>query len=117
VQALWTVLLLFSGTFDTLTDTLIFVSWIFYAMSAYGVLVLRRKEPDTPRPYKTPGYPLVPWIFIIAALIFLGFSLYNDVAAYRAAIATGKPALLNCAFGLALVFLGTPIYFFYRRRA
>ena len=61
------MLLLFSGTFDTLTDTLIFVSWVFYAVGAYGVFVLRRKQPDAPRPYKVPGYPLVPWIFILFA--------------------------------------------------
>ena len=60
VQGIWSVLLLFSGTFDTLTDTLIFVSWVFYAVGAYGVFVLRRKMPDAPRPYKVPGYPVVP---------------------------------------------------------
>ena len=65
VQGIWSALLLFSGTFDTLSDTLIFVSWIFYAAGAYGVFVLRRKDPDAPRPYKVPGYPVVPWIFIL----------------------------------------------------
>ena len=109
-------LLLFSGTFDTLTDTLIFVSWIFYAAGAYGVFVLRRKKPDAPRPYKVPGYPIVPWVFVIFALLYLGFTVYNDVIAYRAAVAAGKPALINSAFGIALVLIGTPIYFFYRRR-
>src|SRR5690606_38572145 len=49
IQCAWSVLLLFSGTFDTLTDTLIFISWIFYAAGAYGIFVLRRREPDTPR--------------------------------------------------------------------
>ena len=67
VQGIWSVLLLFSGTFDTLTDTLIFVSWAFYAVGAYGVFVLRRKQPDAPRPYKVPGYPIVPWIFVLFA--------------------------------------------------
>jgi len=116
VQGIWTVLLLFSGTFDMLTDTLIFVSWIFYAASAYGIFVLRRKEPATPRPYKVPGYPIVPWLFILFATLYLVFTIYNDFASYRAAAAAGKPALLNCAFGLFLVLLGTPIYFFYRMR-
>ena len=67
VQGIWSALLLFSGTFDTLTDMLIFVSWVFYAAGAYGVFVLRRKAPDAPRPYKVPGYPFVPWIFIVFA--------------------------------------------------
>src|SRR5256886_2302715 len=71
VQGVWSVLLLFSGTFDTLTDTLIFVSWIFYGASAYGVFVLRRKEPDTPRPYRVPGYPWVPAAFVLSAGMFV----------------------------------------------
>jgi APA family basic amino acid/polyamine antiporter len=116
VQGIWSLGLLFSGTFDTLTDTLIFVSWIFYGASAYGVMVLRRKEPNTPRPYRVPGYPWLPWSFVIASAIFLLMTVYNDVNAYRVATAAGQPAILNFAFGLALVLLGTPIYFFYRSR-
>ena len=90
-QGVWSVLLLFSGTFDTLTDTLIFVSWIFYGASAYGVFVLRRKEPDTPRPYRVPGYPWLPWVFVLFSAAFLALTVYNDVNAYRAAAAAGKP--------------------------
>jgi len=116
VQGIWSVLLLFSGTFDTLTDTLIFVSWIFYAAGAYGVFVLRRKNPDTPRPYRVPGYPLVPWIFILFAITYLVFTIYNDIIGYQNAIAAGKPAIINSAFGTVLVLIGTPIYFFYRSR-
>lgn len=115
VQAIWSVLLLFSGTFDTLTDTLIFVSWVFYAAGAYGVFVLRRKYPDAPRPYRVPGYPVVPWLFIIFATVYLVFSVYNDIQDYNAAIAAGKHGLINSAFGVALVLMGTPIYWFYRR--
>jgi basic amino acid/polyamine antiporter, APA family len=116
VQGIWSILLLFSGTFDTLTDTLIFVSWAFYAFGAYGVFVLRRRQPDAPRPYKVPGYPLVPWIFIVFALLFLVFTVYNDVIGYRAAVAAGKPALINSAFGTVLTLIGAPIYLFYRTR-
>ena len=116
VQGIWSALLLLSGTFDTLTDTLIFVSWAFYAIGAYGVFVLRRKQPDAPRPYKVPGYPLVPWVFIIFALLYLVFTVYNDIAGYHAAVAAGKPALINSALGTVLVLIGAPIYFFYRAR-
>jgi APA family basic amino acid/polyamine antiporter len=115
VQGLWSALLLFSGTFDTLTDTLIFVSWIFYAAGAYGIFVLRRREPDAPRPYRAPGYPWVPTVFIVFALLYLGFTIYNDLAQYRAAVSSGQPAIINSALGAALVLIGTPIYFFYRR--
>jgi APA family basic amino acid/polyamine antiporter len=115
-QAGWSILLLFSGTFDTITDTLVFVSWIFYAAGAYGVFVLRRKEPETSRPYKVPGYPYLPWVFVIFAVIFLGLTIYHDVTSYHAAAAAGKSAIINCAFGSFLVLLGTPVYFFYRSR-
>jgi APA family basic amino acid/polyamine antiporter len=116
-QGVWSILLLFSGTFDTLTDTLIFVSWIFYGASAYGVIVLRKNEPHTPRPYRVPGYPALPLIFVLFSAAFLALTIYNDITAYRAASAAGKPALINCAFGAALVLLGAPIYLFYRAKA
>jgi APA family basic amino acid/polyamine antiporter len=116
VQGIWSVLLLLSGTFDTLTDTLIFVSWVFYAAGAYGVFVLRRKEPDAPRPFRVPGYPVVPWVFIVFAVLYLGFTIYNDVSGYQKAVAAGQPALINSALGAALVLIGTPIYWFYRGR-
>jgi APA family basic amino acid/polyamine antiporter len=115
VQGIWSVLLLFSGTFDTLTDTLIFVSWVFYAAGAYGVFVLRRQMPGAARPYKVPGYPIVPIVFIVFATIYLGFSIYNDIVDYQAAVAAGKHAIINSAFGMVLVFIGTPIYWFYRK--
>ena len=115
-QGVWSVVLLFSGTFDTLTDMLIFVSWAFYAVGAYGVFVMRRKEPNAPRPYKVPGYPVVPWLFILFALLYLVFTVYNDIVGYRAAVAAGQPRLINSAFGTALVLVGTPIFFFYRRQ-
>jgi len=114
MQAGWSILLLFSGTFDTLTDTLIFVSWFFYVANAWAVIVLRRREPDAPRPFRVPGYPYVPAIFVLFGLVYLVLTVGNDVAAYRQAVAAGQPALLNSALGLALVFAGTPIYFYYR---
>ena len=116
VQAGWSILLLFSGTFDTLTDTLIFVSWFFYAANAWAVVVLRRREPDAPRPFKVPWYPLVPVLFVAFGLVYLVLTVCNDVATYRTAVAAGQPAFMNCALGAALVLSGTPIYFYYRWR-
>jgi basic amino acid/polyamine antiporter, APA family len=116
VQGVWSVALLFSGTFDTLTDTLIFVTWIFYAAGAFGVFVLRRRMAEEPRPYRVPGYPIIPAIFVIFALTFLGFTVYNDFAAYQQAVAAGQPALINSFFGGALVAIGIPIYTYYRKR-
>jgi APA family basic amino acid/polyamine antiporter len=117
VQGIWSVLLLLSGTFDTLTDTLIFVSWAFYAAGAYGVIVLRRREPAAPRPYRVPGYPILPWTFIGFAILYLGFTIYNDIAGYQSAVAQGKPAIINSALGAFLVLVGAPIYWFYRAGA
>jgi APA family basic amino acid/polyamine antiporter len=115
-QGIWSVALVFSGTFDMLTDTLIFVAWIFYALGAYGVFVLRKKEPNTPRSFKVPGYPVVPALFVIFATAFLILTVYNDVTTYAAAVKAGKPALINSAFGAALVLMGTPVYFACRKR-
>jgi APA family basic amino acid/polyamine antiporter len=115
VQGFWSVLLLFTGTFDTLTDTLIFVSWVFYAAGAWGVIVLRRREPNLPRPYRVPGYPVVPIIFVLFSAVYLSLSLYNDFAGQQVAAAAGEPRLINSLFGVALVLAGAPIYFFYRR--
>ncbi len=113
-QGVWSVLLLLSGTFDTLTDALIFVSWVFYGASAYGVFVLRRKEPDTPRPYRVPGYPWVPWAFVLFSAAFLALTIYGDVSNYFAMTAAGQPAIISSALGTALVLIGAPIYLFYR---
>ena len=115
-QAIWSVLLLFSGTFDMLTDTLIFVSWFFYAANAFAVIVLRRREPQTPRPFRVPWYPWVPVVFIAFGLVYLVLTVCNDVSTYRELVKQGKPALMNCAFGAALVLAGMPFYFFFRWR-
>jgi APA family basic amino acid/polyamine antiporter len=115
IQGVWAVVLVFSGTFDMLTDTLIFVAWIFYALGAYGIFVLRKKEPNTPRLFKVPGYPIVPAAFVIFAAAFLVMTIYNDITAYRAALAAGQHGLINSALGAALVLIGTPIYFLCRK--
>jgi basic amino acid/polyamine antiporter, APA family len=117
VQALWSILLVISGTFDTLTDMLVFVSWIFYAAGAAGIFVLRRTEPLTPRPYKVPGYPVLPIVFILFAICFLVLTVYNDTSSYLAALREGRPALNNSAFGVLLVLIGSPIYFLCKRRS
>jgi APA family basic amino acid/polyamine antiporter len=112
IQGIWSSILVFSGTFDTLTDMLIFVSWIFYAMGAFGVFVLRKKMPDHPRPYRVLGYPYIPAIFVIFAIGFVGYTLYNDIIMYQA----GTMPIINSVFGLALVALGIPFYLYFRKQ-
>src|SRR4028118_875919 len=70
-QSVWSCLLVLSGTFDQLTDMIIFAVFIFYGATTLGVFILRRKMPDAPRPYKVWGYPVVPAIMVLfcAALL------------------------------------------------
>ncbi|HYF03059.1 MAG TPA: amino acid permease [Patescibacteria group bacterium] len=109
LQAIWTTVLVMSGTFDTLTDMLIFVSWIFYALGAIGVFVLRKKMPDVERPYKVWGYPFIPAIFIAFAIMFVILTLYGDITAYR----NGETEIINSLFGLLLVGIGIPLYLYF----
>ncbi len=112
LQAFWSCVLVLSGTFDMLTDMLIFVTWIFYALGAYGVFVLRKKMPDTPRPYKVWGYPYVPAIFVLFAAAYVVITLYNDVTAYM----NHTSPLINSVFGLCLVATGLPFYYYFQRK-
>lgn len=112
LQAIWSCVLVLSGSFDDLTDMLIFVSWIFYALGAYGVIVLRKKMPDAPRPYKVPLYPYIPLTFVLVAGVYVVLTLYNDVSNYI----NGKSEIINSTFGLLLVLVGLPLYYFFRYR-
>ena len=101
IQCIWASLLVFSGSFDQLTDMLIFAAYIFYGATAVGVFVLRKKMPDAPRPYKAWGYPVIPAIFILfcAALIVVTLA------------AKPREALI----GLGLMAGGLPFYFYWTR--
>ncbi len=112
LQAIWASLLVLSGTFDILTDMLIFVSWIFYGLGAFGVFVLRKKMPDTLRPYKVIGYPFIPAVFVIFAAAFVVFTLYNDIQNYI----EGKVQIINSLFGILLVLIGVPFYIYFRKK-
>lgn len=112
LQCVWASVLVLTGTFDTLTDMLIFVSWIFYALGAYGVFVLRRTMPDAPRPYKVWGYPYVPAVFVAFASVYVVWTLIDDVRSFAA----GTTTIINSVAGLVLVAIGIPLYFWYERR-
>ena len=112
LQAVWTCVLVISGTFDTLTDMLIFVSWIFYAAGAYGLFILRKKMPNAERPYKVWGYPFVPAIFVLFATLFVGLTLYADITNYI----SGKSHIINSLFGLFLVAIGIPLYYYFQNK-
>ena len=116
-QALWTCLLIFTGTFDMLTEMLIFVSWAFYGLAAFGVFLLRKRMPDAERPYRTWGYPIVPAIFVLFAAAFLVFSLVADYQQYIEGQANGTDPILNSVYGLFILASGIPFYFLFRKSA
>ena len=101
VQAVWASLLALLGTFDQLTNYVVFASWIFYGMTTTAVFVLRRKMPDAERPYKTFGYPLMPMVFVAVAIWLLVNTLQTNP--------------VEAGAGLLLIALGAPIYLYYRR--
>jgi len=68
------------------------------------------------RPYRVPGYPWVPGIFVAFSAAFLVLTMVNDVNSYRAAVAAGQPAVVNFALGTVLVIAGVPVYWYYRRK-
>lgn len=102
VQGFWASVLVLSGTFDQLTDMLMFASFIFYAAGAYGVFVLRKKMKDAERPYKVFGYPYIP---AIAVLFFTTIFFVTIIESPR-----------NAGIGLALVLPGIPFYLFWRKK-
>ncbi len=112
IHAVWTNLLVLSGSFDVLTDMLVFVSWFFYMMSAIGVFVLRKKMPEADRPYKVWGYPVVPIIFISFSAFFLAMTLFNDITNYL----NGTTPIINSLFGVFLTLIGLPFYLWFRRK-
>src|SRR5207245_10363021 len=77
-QAGLSCVFILSGTFDQLTNYVVFASWIFYAMSAGAVFILRNRSPDTPRSYKTWGYPFTPILFILFSLVLVGYNTVGD---------------------------------------
>ncbi len=113
LQAIWASILVISGSFDNLTDMLIFVSWIFYTMGAAGIFVLRKKMPDAERPFKVPLYPVIPIIFILFSSAFVVITLINDISNYR----SGNTEIINSLFGLALVAIGIPFYVYFKSKS
>lgn len=101
-QCGWASVLAISGTYDTLTDSVVFASCLFYALSAAAVILFRQTEPDLPRPFRTWGYPFTPIIFVLVSVALLASALY----------ATPKQALL----GVGVILLGVPFYFYWSRQ-
>jgi len=101
-QSVWAiVLLLFWGTYEKLISYVVFTDWIFFALAAISIFVLRKKQPETARPYRTLGYPVTPLIFIAIAVWFVANTLFERPSESWA--------------GLAFLALGVPVYYFWKR--
>ena len=101
-QAAWASVLALSGSYDTLTDCVIFASWLFYGLVTASLFVFRKKMPDAPRPYRALGYPVIPLIFLTATAALL---INTFVAAPREALQ-----------GVGLLAAGLPFYWFWSRK-
>ena len=101
--AVWSALLAASGTFEQLLTYVVFAGWIFYGLGAMSVFSSRRKHPDAPRPFRTPGYPVTPLLFVASAALLVANTLREQPT--RAFI------------GLAVVLLGTPAFYLWRARS
>lgn len=100
LQGIWAVALTLSGTFGDLLDYVIFASVLSYLLTTIGVIILRKKRPDIPRPYKAPWYPYLPAVYILTSGIFLLALLWK------------KP--MYTWPGLLIVLSGIPVYYIWK---
>jgi APA family basic amino acid/polyamine antiporter len=101
-QCVWACILVLSGTFDQLTDMIIFAVFIYYGATTLGVFILRKKMPDAPRPYKVWGYPIVPAIVVVFCVILIVNTEFT------------RPR--EAAIGAALMATGIPMYWWFNRK-
>ncbi|MCK9202865.1 MAG: amino acid permease [Bacteroidales bacterium] len=103
IQGIWASLLCLSGTYGQLLDYVVFAVLIFYVLTITGVFILRKKQPALERPYKAPGYPVIPALYIILAVLIMVILLIF------------KP--LYTWPGLCIVIIGIPVYYWWRRNS
>jgi len=102
IQCTWACLLTLTGTYDQLFTYVIFAGWIFYALGAAGIFIMRKKMPDAKPAYRVPGYPYVPVLFIVVATWFV----YNTLVEQTA----------DSVVGLLLLVAGIPFYIYWERQ-
>jgi len=102
MQGVWACMLVLSGSFDQLTDMLIFAAFFFYGATAFGVFVMRVREPNAERPYRVWGYPVVPALFILFCAALIVITCFSHP----------REAML----GVVLMLTGVPFYFWWTRK-
>ncbi len=102
-QGAWSIVLLLSGTYGQLLDYVVFGDWIFFGLVVATLFLYRRRQPTGDEgAFRTPGYPLVPGLFVLVALYVVISSVWSNPG--------------NAAVGAALIAVGVPIFAFWRRR-
>ena len=101
-QAIWSIVLVFTGTYEQLYTYVVFAAFVFHIATALAVIRLRHTRPEAPRPYRTWGYPWVPILFAAASAAFVINTLVE------------RP--MESFLGLGLVALGVPAYAWWRRK-
>ena len=101
-SSVWAMVLAATGTFQSLLTYVVFVGWIFYAFGAIAIFVYRRREPNLARPFRTPGYPVTPILFVLSAAAIV----INTIVT--------QPR--NVIVALGLMVLGVPAYYMWRSR-
>jgi len=96
----WAMVMAATGSFDQLLTYVVFAAWIFYGLGALSIFVYRRKLADVPRPFRVPGYPVTPLLFVASAAALV----LNTIAS--------QPT--RAAIGLAVVLSGVPAYYWWR---
>jgi APA family basic amino acid/polyamine antiporter len=103
IQGIWAACLTLLGTFQELFTYVVFTAWIFYGLAVAGVIVMRIRRPDIPRPFLAPGYPWLPALFTLAAL---GITLSAVIS-----------SPLHALYGIGLILSGLPFYAIFLARA
>jgi basic amino acid/polyamine antiporter, APA family len=104
----WSAILACAGKFAELIGGVIFIGWIFYGLGAAAIFPVRRASQGKPIPYRVPGYPFTPFLFVLAAAAIVANAIYlafRDPTEFR-----------NVTVAIALLLLGLPAYYFWRRR-
>lgn len=100
--AFWSIVLVLTGTFEQLLTYVVFMSWLWFALAALAIFAYRRREPDAPRPFRTPGYPLTPILFVLSALGIVVNTVFTQP--------------VQSLIGLGITVLGLPAYLWWRVR-
>ena len=100
--AIWAAVLAASGTFEQLLTYVVFTGWIFYGLGALSVFMYRRNQPTAHRPFRVPGYPITPALFVGSAAMLVLNTLFTQP--------------VRAAAGLAAVLIGTPAFYLWRNR-